>query len=125
MLSAVPPIAFAGVTDLDRARAFYRDVLGLELRHDEAPFAMVFDCAGTMLRVTKVAVPARAAYTVLGWNVRDIEATVRGLAAKGIAFMQVPQLPQDALGIWTAPDGTKVAWFKDPDDNILSLTEFR
>lgn len=124
MLSGAAPIAFVGVTDLDRALRFYRDVLGLTLRHDETPFALVFDCAGTMLRVSKVEVVPEARFTVLGWTVPDIPAAVRGLAAKGITFMRVPELPQDELGIWTVPDGTQVAWFRDPDGNILSLTQF-
>ena len=62
-------------------------------------------------------------FTILGWNVEDISANIRSLNEKGIQFEKYPFLEQDELGIWSAPGGTKVAWFKDPDGNILSLTE--
>ena len=67
---------------------------------------------------------ARAGYTVLGWRVSDIAATVRGLGAKGIAFLRYDSMDQDESGIWTTPGGDQVAWFADPDGNVLSLTQF-
>ena len=118
-------IAFAPVTDYTKARKFYEGVLGLRLLEDEQPFALVFDAAGTMLRVTKVGDHTPAPFTVLGWRVEDIEATVTGLTAKGIAFLRFPGLNEkDGLGIWTAPGGARIAWFHDPDKNVLSLTQF-
>lgn len=79
---------------------------------------------GTMLRVTAVAEVSPARYTVPGWRVTDIEATVRGLAAKGVAFTTYPGMDQDHDGIWTTAGGGKVAWFADPDGSTLSLTQF-
>lgn len=76
------------------------------------------------MRVSKVQMVAKAPYTVLGWEVKDISSVVRALIRKGVIFERYQQFQQDALGIWTAADGTKVAWFKDPDGNTLSLTEF-
>jgi hypothetical protein len=90
----------------------------------EDPFALVFDAHGTMLRVTNVAEVAAAQYTVLGWEVPNILAATKDLSAAGVKFERYPGLPQDELGIWTAPSGAKVAWFKDPDGNTLSLTQF-
>jgi hypothetical protein len=78
-----------------------------------------------MLRITAVPEVSRAGYTVLGWRVTDIVAAVRGLIAKGVAFLRYDRLDQDEDGVWTTPGGEKVAWFTDPDGNILSLTQFR
>lgn len=116
-------MAFVATSDPAAARSFYADTLGLRLVADEA-FALVFDANGTELRVQKVSEPAPLPYTVLGWKVGDIARTVETLAAKGVRFEHYEWLPRDPAGIWTAPDGTKVAWFKDPDGNLLSLTEF-
>lgn len=84
----------------------------------------MFDADGTILRVQKVQQVHPAPYTALGWNVPDIQATVRALVDKGVAFLQIGFPGQDGLGVWTADDGTMVAWFKDPDGNTLSLTQF-
>jgi len=92
---------------------------------DVGPFALVFDANGTMLRVQKVRALPPAAFTILGWEVRDLRRTIKGLHKNGVRFERYEGLPQDELGIWTTPDGSKVAWFRDPDGNILSLTEFR
>jgi catechol 2,3-dioxygenase-like lactoylglutathione lyase family enzyme len=116
-------IGFVPTVDLPRARAFYAEMLGLRVV-DESAFACVFDANGTMLRVTPVRKVARARYTVLGWAVDDIDATVRALSAAGVAFVRYRSMELDALGIWTAPGGSKVAWFQDPDGNLLSLTQF-
>jgi hypothetical protein len=88
----------------------------------EDEYALVFDAHGTMLRVAIVGEVALAPYTVLGWQVGDIDATVRGLAAKGVKFERYSWLEQDDLGIWSAPSGAKVTWFKDPDGNLLSVS---
>ena len=125
MLGTAKLMAFVATKDSARARAFYEGRLGLRLVADES-FALVFDANGTILRVQKVAEVAVAKYTALGWEVPDIRAAIDGLAAKGVSMEQfeLEFFPQDEAGIWTAPDGTKVAWFKDPDGNMLSLTEF-
>jgi catechol 2,3-dioxygenase-like lactoylglutathione lyase family enzyme len=123
MLGSSEVIAFAGAADLGRAREFYERVLGLRLV-EQNDFACVFDANGTMLRVTAVGEAARAPYTVLGWRVRDIAGTVRGLAGRGVSFLRYDGMGQDEDGIWTTPGGDKVAWFADPDGNVLSLTQF-
>ncbi|MFI5253320.1 MAG: VOC family protein [Bacteroidota bacterium] len=117
-------MAFVGSTDQDRASKFYVDTLGLRLTSRDN-FALVIDANGIMLRVTRVEKVIPASYTVLGWNVSDIRTTMAGLTKRGIIFDRIPYIQQDTEGIWTAPDGTMVAWFKDPDANILSLTQFR
>jgi catechol 2,3-dioxygenase-like lactoylglutathione lyase family enzyme len=117
-------VAFSATADPERAKTFYRDQLGLKLVSDE-PFALVFDANGIMLRIQKVKEVGDAKYTTLGWNVSDIEATVKELAAAGVKFEHYNLPGQDEKGIWTPPGGTaKVAWFKDPDGNILSLAQF-
>ena len=116
-------MTFAPTTDADRAIKFYRDTLGLTLISEDG-FAAAFDANGIMLRVTNVPKPLTPQpFTVLGWKVPGIAAVVKGLAAKGVKFERYMDA-QDELNIWTAPGGAKVAWFKDPDGNILSLTEF-
>jgi catechol 2,3-dioxygenase-like lactoylglutathione lyase family enzyme len=123
MLESSHIVAFAAATDLDRARAFYEQVLGLTVV-ERSDFACVFDVNGTMLRVTAVPEVCRAGYTVLGWRVTDITAAVRGLAARGVVFLRYDGMDQDSDGVWTTPGGDKVAWFADPDGNVLSLTQF-
>jgi catechol 2,3-dioxygenase-like lactoylglutathione lyase family enzyme len=124
MLTSSKLTAFVGVRDPDRARAFYRDTLGLALVSEELPFALVFDASGTMLRVTVVPQVVAAPYTVLGWRVADIAETVKTLQQGGVHFERFPGLnDQHELGIWTAPGGTQIAWFKDPDGNLLSIAQ--
>ena len=121
--SAAEVIAFVATSDGAKARAFYQGKLAL-LLVSEDPFALVFDAHGTMLRVQKVQALKPAQYTVLGWSVPNIHAAVKDLADAGVAFERYQGMGQDELGIWVAPSGAKVAWFKDPDGNTLSLTEF-
>jgi catechol 2,3-dioxygenase-like lactoylglutathione lyase family enzyme len=116
-------IAFVATSQPDKALAFYRDVLGLRLVED-TPFAIVFDAFGTMLRVQKAAQVVNVPYTTFGLDVPDIERAVRDLAARGVPAVRYPHFEQDALGLWTAPDGARVFWFRDPDDNLLSLSQF-
>lgn len=117
-------MAFAPTCDQARAIEFYRDKLGLRLISQDG-FAAVFDANGITLRVSSVPQPlAPQPFTILGWKVPDIAAAVRSLESAGVIFERYPQIPQDELGIWAAPGGAKVAWFKDPDGNILSMTEF-
>ena len=122
MLESSDVVAFVAATDLPRAREFYGQKLGLPLvSHDD--FACVFDANGTMLRVTAVSEVSRAGYTVLGWRVTDIEGAIRSLSAKGVPFKRYEGMDQDENGTWTTPGGEKVAWFADPDGNIVSLMQ--
>jgi len=116
-------IGFVPTTDLSRARAFYEGTLGLRCT-DENPAAVVFDVNGAMLRVTAVPELAPAGFTVAGWRVDDIEAAAKALAGAGVDFRRYEGMGQDELGVWTTPGGDKVAWFTDPDGNVLSLTQF-
>jgi catechol 2,3-dioxygenase-like lactoylglutathione lyase family enzyme len=116
-------IAFVATRDPARARQFYRDTLGLRLVSEQMPFALVFDAHGTMLRVTIVKEFRAAGYTVLGWQVPDILVAAEALQKAGVQFERYPGMEQDELGIWTSPGGGKVAWFKDPDGNTLSVSE--
>jgi len=116
-------VGFVGVCDLDRAQQFYGERLGLQLS-DERPLALVAQVAGTMLRITAVGEVATASYTVLGWSVSDINTVIDDLVARGVSFTRYQDMDQDERGIWTAPGGSRIAWFQDPDGNNLSLTEF-
>jgi catechol 2,3-dioxygenase-like lactoylglutathione lyase family enzyme len=116
-------VGFVSIVDVPRAKAFYRDTLGLTLLSEEPPFALVFDAHGIMLRLGMAKSLPPAHGTVLGWSVPDIVIAVKELIDAGVQFERYPQMPQDELGIWAAPGGAKVAWFKDPDGNILSLSE--
>lgn len=122
MLGSNKIIAFVCATDSKRARAFYEGILGLRFISDDQ-FALVLNGNGTMLRIGKLPELKPAQFTVLGWETGEIEKTVAELAQKGINFEKYSFLPQDNLGIWTAPTGDKVAWFRDPDGNILSLSQ--
>lgn len=115
-------IAFVATARPEQARVFYSEVLGLRLV-EESPFALVFDANGTMLRIQKVEKLNNSGYTALGWRVDDIHEAVERLMERGIVFDRYAGLPQDTQGVWTTPDGNKIAWFTDPDGNILSLTE--
>jgi len=123
MLESSDLVAFVAATDLDRARIFYEQRLGLRVL-ERSDFAVVLDANGTMLRVTAVGQVMQAGYTVLGWRVRDIAASVRALTAQGVGFLRYEGMSQDDDDIWTTPSGDKVAWFADPDGNTLSLTQF-
>ena len=116
-------VAFVATRDPSRAKKFYRDILGLPLVSEDE-FALVFDTAGTMLRVTRVQEVAAAKYTVLGWRVRDIVTTAKDLQKVHVTLERYPGMQQDELGIWNSPSGARVAWFKDPDGNTLSITQF-
>lgn len=122
MLGQAPIMAFLATLDPARARRFYADVLGLRLMSED-PYALVFDAAGTSLRLQKVDELGPRAFTQLGWRVADIEAAVDALAARGVQFQRYHGMEQDARGLWRTPGGARVAWFKDPDGNTLSLTQ--
>jgi catechol 2,3-dioxygenase-like lactoylglutathione lyase family enzyme len=116
-------VAFVGTRDSKRAKEFYQHVLGLELVSEDA-FALVFDVQGTMLRVITVPELRPAKFTVLGWDVPDVAAAANDLQRAGIKLERYEGIKQDETGVWTAPNGAKIAWFKDPDENILSITQF-
>lgn len=117
-------IGFFTIVDVSRARDFYRDTLGLRLVMEEPPFALVFEANGIMLRLGMAKEHHPAHGTVLGWQVPEITATVKNLGQAGVRFERYEGMDQDELGIWKSPIGAKVAWFRDPDGNILSVTEF-
>jgi catechol 2,3-dioxygenase-like lactoylglutathione lyase family enzyme len=122
MLDSQKLMAFVATRDAARAKSFYGGALGLRLVSEDG-FALVFDANGTLIRVTTVRELNPAPYTVLGWQVDDIESAVRELASAGVTFERYGTFPQDELGIWTAPGGARIAWFKDPDGNTLSLSQ--
>jgi catechol 2,3-dioxygenase-like lactoylglutathione lyase family enzyme len=123
MLGNCDIIAFVTTSNGSRARKFYEGTLGLRVVED-SPFAIEIDANGTMLRVAKAQKVTVAPYTVLGWKIADIKKSVSALAAKGVEFERYDGMDQDKLGIWKSPGGASVAWFKDPDGNTLSLTQF-
>jgi catechol 2,3-dioxygenase-like lactoylglutathione lyase family enzyme len=122
ILEAAKPAIVICTRDRARATAFYRDVLGLTLAYEDS-FAVVFNIGGITLRVSVVADFTPHEHAVLGFHVADVAATVKALSEKGVSFDIYHHLNQDKIRIWTAPVGTvRVAWFKDPDGNVLSVT---
>ena len=122
MLSNAKLTAFIPTRDADLARAFYETTLGLEFLQDNG-FALVMDSNGTAIRITRVPEFTPFPFTLLGWETPDIENRVAELEEKGVQFLHFSQVNQDPAGIWTAPSGARVAWFKDPDGNILSVSQ--
>ncbi len=122
MLTGARVEAFIPSTDLERSRDFYVEALGLELI-DLNPYACVLNAFGARLRVTKVDEFTAQPFTVLGWAVTDIHATVTDLVGRGVEFHRYAGMSQDDAGVWTANGGAMVAWFRDPDGNVLSLSE--
>lgn len=122
MLATATITSLVGTMKPEAAKAFYGQTLGLKFINDDG-FAMVFEGKNARVRVSKVPAIAPAAYAVLAFTVDNIEAAVDGLAAKGVTFARFGFFVQDARGIWAAPDGTKVAWFHDPDLNLLSVVQ--
>jgi len=114
--------AFVPTVNPGEAKVFYKDILGLALLSEDE-YALEFTANGTLLRVITVPELTPHAFTALGWNVADISAIIKSLNKKGVVCEKYAFLQQDSLGIWVSPNGSKVAWFKDPDGNILSLTE--
>lgn len=117
------PILFIASAKHEETRAFYTSVMGFALT-DDNPFSFEFDAAGTMLRVQKVETFEPHPFTAIGWRVDDISVDRDRLAANGARFERFEFMDQDKRDIWTAPDGAQVCWFKDPDGNLLSLTQF-
>ncbi len=123
MLGSMKIVSFVPVKDAQKARTFYEGVLGLRFVSEDH-FALVLDANGIMVRVTNVPNFKPQEFTIVGWEVPDIAQTVSGLREKGVQFQSYGLPGQDAQGIWSAPSGAKVAWFQDPDGNVLSLTQF-
>ena len=122
VLRNLKPMAFVATADASRAIPFYRDLLGLPLTQED-DFAATFDLGGTPLRLQKVERLTPAPFTALGWSAPDIAPIVKKLMAAGVAFERYPWMTQTPEGIWDAPDGGRVAWFKDPDGNLLSISQ--
>jgi catechol 2,3-dioxygenase-like lactoylglutathione lyase family enzyme len=123
MLRDADLVGFVPVADLDRARPFYVGVLGLDVL-EETPFACVVDAHGTRLRLTPSPEHRPSGSTVIGWAVSDIDATVTDLTGRGVVFERFDPLDHDDNGVWASPSGDRVAWFTDPDGNVLSLTQY-
>jgi catechol 2,3-dioxygenase-like lactoylglutathione lyase family enzyme len=123
MLNAQKLVAFVPTADATKARSFYQGILGMRVVSEDA-FALVLDANGTMLRVTNVQNFKPQQFTILGWGVGDIEKAVSDLNQRGIRFENYGMPEQDERGIWKSPSGARIAWFKDPDGNVLSLTQF-
>jgi catechol 2,3-dioxygenase-like lactoylglutathione lyase family enzyme len=121
MLGEATYVGFIPVRDTSEARRFYEGTLGLRVVED-TPYALVVEANGTMLRITPVPELTVQPFTIAGWDVVDVAATVRGLAERGVVCARYDGMVQDELGIWTTPGGDRVAWFRDPDGNTLSLT---
>ena len=122
MLGSMKIVAFVPIKDSEKARSFYEGVVGLRFVKDDG-FALVFEANGIMVRAAQMKDFTPAPFTVLGWQVYEIENVVRDLQKKGVHFEIFGFFQQDELGIWTAPTGDKVAWFKDPDGNVLSVSQ--
>ena len=117
------PVLFLATADAPRSRAFYEQTLGLRCVADE-PYALVFQVGDSTLRIQKVLQVHAAPYTSLGWAVRDIRAVVKQLEGVGVTFERYEGMNQDADGIWPSPSGARIAWFRDPDGHVLSLTQY-
>ncbi len=122
MLGTTPFVGFLLIRDAGRAKAFYCEVLGLQMQHEDE-YAVVVDAGGTTLRLAIVPEVPEPTGTNAGWRVADIHASVRDLAAAGITFERFPGMKQDADGVWEPVPGSGVAWFRDPDGNRLSLSQ--
>ena len=115
--------AFLATSHPDEARRFYSDVLGMTVE-DDGPFAIVLRGPNAAVRIQKVREFRPAPFTALGWKVRDVRGTAAELTGKGLKFERFEGMAQDELGIWLSPSGARVCWFRDPDGNVLSLTQF-
>ena len=122
MLGSATITALVGAMKPEVSKAFYQDILGLKFISDDT-YAMIFEGKNARVRVSRVPAVVPAQYAVLAFTVDDIDTVVDGLTAKGVVFARYGFFVQDAKGVWTAPDGTKVAWFHDPDLNLLSVVQ--
>lgn len=122
MLAASKMMGFVPTNDSAKARSFYEGILGFEFVSDDG-FALVMRAGDTLIRIAKAQDFKPARYTVLGWQVSNIEEIVTWLQKRGVAFEKYPFVQDKELGIWAAPNGDKVAWFRDPDGNVLSVSQ--
>ena len=122
MLADMKMVGFLLTKDYEKARAFYEGNLGFEFVSLDQ-FALVMQAGKSMIRIVKVPTFTALPSTVLGWQVPDIEAIVDWLVKRGVVFEKYPFAQDKERGIWTAPGGSKIAWFKDPDGNVLSVSE--
>ena len=123
MLGDSPVTAFLATTNAARAAEFYGATLGLRVVSED-PFALVFEANGVELRIQKVEQLTPQPFTAFGWRVDDVSKAVRALVERGVTFARFPGVQQDTLGIWAAPSGARIAWFHDPDGNVLSLAQY-
>jgi len=135
MLGSAEVVTFIPTLDFAKSRPFYEETLGLRFVNDDG-FALVFAMGeqesvgtenkgrGVILRLVKVGTLLPHPFTVLGWNVGNLDQTVTRLAERAVTFERYPWMEQDGMGVWTAPGGARVAWFKDPDGNLLSVSQF-
>ena len=124
MLASGKLIGFVPTKDSRKAREFYEGKLGFRFVSDDQ-FALVMQAGESMIRIAKAKDFTPAHYTVMGWEVMDVEAMVKWLNKRGVEFEKYPFVEDRELGIWTTPNGDKVAWFKDPDGNVLSLSQHK
>jgi predicted enzyme related to lactoylglutathione lyase len=122
MLATANPIAFIPTNDAGRARAFYETTLRLPFLSDDG-FALNFETGGILLRIVRVGDFSPHIFTIFGWDVPDVETAVTELSGRGVEFLHIHGMQQTRSGVWTAPSGAKVAWFKDPDGNTLSVSQ--
>jgi catechol 2,3-dioxygenase-like lactoylglutathione lyase family enzyme len=123
ILASAKPVVVVCTRDRDRARAFYRDTLGLSLRREDE-HAVVLEAGNTAIHIAAVPGFTPHGHTMLGFVVADVDGAVRALAGKGVAFLRFPDFPHDEMGVLSLPGGKgRVAWFPDPDGNILSITD--
>jgi predicted enzyme related to lactoylglutathione lyase len=122
MMAQNPLIVFIPTKDAARARAFYEEQLGFRFVSDDS-FAVVMDANGTMVRIARVGEFTPAPFTILGWQVDDIHQAIAEMTSRGLQFTRYSFLKQSEDGVWAAPDGSRVAWFVDPDGNTLSLSQ--
>ena len=123
MLKGAKLVAFAATADASRAAAFYMTVLGLKLRYED-DFAVSLDCEGVEVRLQKVERFDPQPFTALGWQVANITEVAERLLDYGVVPERYPWLDQDRMGVWQAPSGARVAWFRDPDGNLLSIAQY-
>lgn len=124
MLGDRPVMAFVPTSDLERARDFYGGTLGLEVV-EVSPYAVVLRAGdGVLVRVARVEDLRPQPFTVLGWVVEDLDGAVADLLDRGVTPLSFDGMGQDERGVWTTPGGDQVLWFRDPDENVLSLTRF-
>jgi catechol 2,3-dioxygenase-like lactoylglutathione lyase family enzyme len=122
MLGSSKLIALIGTARADACKTFYKDTLGLKLMGEDQ-FAIIFKVGDGAVRINKLPMVMPSAITVLGFEVKDIYAAVEALTGKGVQMQRFGMFPQDDKGVFTAPDGGKVAWFRDPDMNLLSVAQ--